>query len=458
MTQGLSIAGSSIAAETTAIDTIAQNISNAQTPGYVQETPVMGTVPGSGGTGAGDGVEITTITQATNALLSTNSWQAQGALANVSTLQQTLSSAEALFPITAQSQATSVTAGNSLSQELSAFWNSWDSIAQTPSASAPRLQTIDYAKSLVVTFQQTATQLTGIATNVQSELSNQVTQVNTLLSKVSSLNQSIAQSPNPSGANQLEDQLRQAIGTLSKLAGVNARIQANGMATISIGGVTVVQDATVSSLKLAKTGTPPSTVVVLATSPTVEVPVTNGSVAALLASTDRYLPKYRALLNKVATSLKSTVNSQLSKGYTATGASGKPLFVGTGISGFEVNPTVVADPSLIAASGTSTPSAAVNNGANAQAMAGLGTSSAAPDAVYRTLVQSIGTDTQSANSQIAAATAVATQAQAALQAVSGVNVTEQMTQLLSDQQNFEASAKLISIISTAVQSLEQAIA
>ena len=456
MTQGLSIAGSSIAAETTAIDTIAQNISNAQTPGYVQETPVMGTVPGLGGTGAGDGVEVTTIAQATNALLSTNSWEAQGALASVSTLQQTLSAAEALFPVTAQSQATSVTAGNGLSQELSAFWNSWDSIAQTPSASAPRLQTIDYAKSLVESFQQTGAQLTEIATNVRSDLANQVTQVNTLLGQVSSLNQSITQGQGD--ASQLEDQLREEIGTLSKLAGARARVQSNGTATISIGGVTVVQGATVSPLQLAKAGTPPSTAVVLGTSPTVDVPVTSGSVAGLLSSVDHYLPKYLALLNDVATSLKTVVDAQLAKGYTATGSPGMPLFVGTGISGLEVNPTVVADPSLIAASGTSTPAAAVNNGANAQLIAGLGTSPAGADAIYRTLVQSIGTDAQSANSQVAAATAVATQAQAALQAVSGVDVTEQMTQLLSDQQNFEASAKLISIISTTVQSLEQAIA
>ena len=457
MTQGLSIAASSIAAETTAIDTIAQNIANAQTPGYVAETPVLSTVPGPGGTGSGDGVEVSTISQATNVILSTNTWQAQGALSSLSALQQTLRSAETLFPISAPSQTTSVTAGSSISEELSAFWNSWDSIAQSPSASAPRIQTIDNAQSLVVSLHQAASQLAQITSNVNAQLSDQIAQVNTLLGKAASLNQAITQSVNPGNANELEDQLRQVIGTLAQLSGVSTRLQADGTATISIGGVTVVQEATAASLVLAKQGTPPSTAIVLATSPTVTVPATAGSVAGLLSAINRYLPAYRSELDAVATTLKNVVNAQLAKGYTATGASGAthPLFVGTGASGLSV---AVADPSLLAASGTPTPSAAVNNGANAQAMAELATTPKGPDATYRTLVQNIGTDTQSANNQLAAATAVATQAQTALQAVSGVNITEQMTQLLTDQQNFEASAKLVSIVSSTVQSLEQAIA
>src|SRR5579875_2430205 len=445
MTQGLSIASSSIAAETAAIDTIAQNIANAQTPGYVAETPGLSAVPTPGGNGVGDGVEVTGITQATNALLSANNWQAQGALANVTALQQTLRSAETLFPVGTASLATTATGVSSISAELSAFWNSWDAISQNPSSSAPRIQTVDDAQSLVVSLHQVASQLTQITTNVKAQLSEQVTQVNTLLAKVGTLNESIAKAVTPSGANELEDQLNQVIGTLAQLAGVSARMQPDGTATISIGGVTVVQETTVMPVKLASAGTPPSTVLELATSPSVEVPATHGSVAGLLASLNRYLPKYHA---------------QLAKGYTATGASGAtyPLLVGTGALGLTVNTAVAQNPALIAASGTSTPAAAVNDGANAQAMAELSTSPTGPSSRYRTLVQDLGTDAQTANDQLGAATAVASQAQAALQAVTGVDVTEQMTQLLTDQQNFEASSKLVSIMSATIQSLEQAIA
>lgn len=460
MTQGLSIASSSIAAETAAIDTIAQNISNAQTPGYVEETPVLSAVPASGGNGIGDGVEVTTIAQATNALLSANTWQSQGALANVTAVQQTLRSAETLFPVASSSSATSTTGGSSISAELSSFWNSWDAVAQSPASSAPRIQAIDDAQSLVVSLKQAASQLTEITTNAKAQLSDEVTQTNTLLGKVGSLNQAITQSPTPSGANQLEDQLRQVIGTLAQLAGVSARMQSNGTATVSIGGVTVVQETTVSSVKLASQGTPPSTVLVLATAPTVDVPATNGSIAGLLSSLNYYLPKYRGELDAVATNLKTAVNTQLALGHTATGASGAthPFFVGTGALGLAVSTKITADPALIAASGVATPAAAVNDGTNAQAMAELATSPTGAGASYRTLVQDLGTDAQSANNQLAAATAVASQAQAALQAVTGVDVTEQMTQLLTDQQNFEASSKLISIMTTTIQSLEQAIA
>jgi flagellar hook-associated protein 1 FlgK len=276
---------------------------------------------------------------------------------------------------------------------------------------------------------------------------------------VAETNQSIAASGGGSQANQLENQLRALIGTLATLAGVDVRMQSDGTATVSIGGVTVVQAATANTLALTTGGTPPRTSVVLGTSPAVVVPLQSGSAAGLLSAINKYLPDYRAQLNTVATALKSTTNNQLAAGYTSSGASGAtyPLFVGTGAFGIAVNPAVATNPSLLAASGTSTPQAASNDGSNAQTIAELGTTPIGPDASYRALVQNIGADTQGIDSQVQAQSAVATQAQAALEGVSGVDVTTQLSNLLGLQEDYQASAKLLTIVDSTVQSLLQAV-
>ncbi|MGH9082209.1 MAG: flagellar hook-associated protein FlgK [Acidimicrobiales bacterium] len=469
MTQALSIGVTSLDANRVAIDATSENVANVQTPGYVRESAQLDALPGGGLLGVGDGVEVTTVAQATSALLSANNWQAQGAMANLGSLQQTLTAIENVFPLATQpasasSGGTAATSSASISGQLATFWSSWDAIAQYPASSAPRTQVVDEAQSLAVSFHEAATQLSQIAANSQKQLTEQVSQVDTLLTQAASLNQSIITTKGSAGnPNQLEDQLRSVIGTLSQLAGVEVRTQGDGTAMVSIGGVTVVQGDQASSLTVTSSSGETS---VVAAPGGVAVPVGSGSIAGLLASVNTSVPKYQSKLDGVADALATVVNGQLASGYTATGASGTPypLFVGTGAAGLGVNAALVADPSLIAASSTGTPAAAANNGGNAQTMAELGTlpytaatKTGGPDAAYQTMVQDIGSDTQSVDNQLQAQTSVATQAQQALQAVTGVNVDDELTNLLGYQQDYEASAKLLSTVDTTIQSLLQAV-
>ncbi len=458
MTQALNIAASSLDAATIAMDTVAENVANAETPGYVAESADMEALP-AGTNGIGSGVE-TSVSQNVDTMLETSSWQAQGQLSSLAALQQVLSSVVGLFPLgSAGTSSSTTTSETGIAGELATFWNSWDMIAQDPSSSAARVQTVDDAQAIAVSLNQAATQLAQFGVNTNDELSNQLSEVNSLLQQVAELNGSITQTANPQSANQLEDQLRQVLGTLAQLAGAQVRMQEDGTATVILGGVTVVQATTANTLELESSGTPPQTGIVLATAPGVDVPLAGGSVSGLLSALNVYLPQYQSELDELATSIETAVDSQLAEGYTATGASGAthPLFTGSGAAGISVSETLVAHPTLLAASTTSTPAAAKNNGANAQAMAELATLATGPDSLYRTLVQNIGTDTQSTDSQLSAATAVATQSQAALQSVTGVDVTTELTKLLSYEQMYQASAKLLAIADTAISSLLEAV-
>jgi flagellar hook-associated protein 1 FlgK len=482
MTQALGIAASSVNADMTAIDTLAQNIANAQTPGYIAETANLSSVPGGAGDRVGSGVQVLSITQATNALLSANNWQAQGALSNLSALQESLSAIENVFPLPTQAAgSTSATSGSGISGLLSSFWSAWDAIAQNPSSLAPRTEAVDGAQGLVTALHQAATQLTQITQHTVTQLTDQLTQVNSLLAQAARLNHSIVAQGSGAASASLSDQLRAVIDTLSKFAGADVQMQSDGTATISIGGMAVVQGSTAVTLTVVAqqstaTGSSGYGIELKSTSGTgVVVPVSSGSIAGLLSTVNTYLPAVRKELNGVAQALATKVNSTLKTAFLPTGApaagtvstptpqhwqmftNGAGSTTGITAANITVNKTMEQTPSLIAVSRSSTPSAAKNTGAVAQKMAELGTTPKGPDATYQTLVENIGAATQSVNDQLQAQTAVATQATQALQAVSGVNVTEELTSLLTFQQNYEASAKVLTTVDATVQALLQAV-
>lgn len=443
----LNIAASGLTAQQAAIDTISENLANANTPGYVSETAVLRPNPGGDLLGVGDGVSVTGIDQNGDSLLMTNVLQSQGALSQSTALQQVLQGVEAAFP---------EPNGSGIANDLSTFWQSWDAVAQDPSNPAPRAQVVDLAQNLATDFNQASTQLDNLEQNAQSQLTSVVGQANTMLAQVASLNQRItAFGGSGTQANALIDQRNQVMTQLASAIGAVAVPQGDGSINVNVGGITLVQGNWNDTLSL--TGSPGS-LAITTTSTAVAIPASSGTASGLMAALNQYLPAYGSQLDASANALASTVNNQLAAGYTATGASGAgyPLFSGSGAAGLTVNPAVAADTSLIAASGTSTLPNAVNDGSNAQAMAELYNSATGPDQAYQTFIQGMGSQVQAVNSQVQSQTSVSTAASQNLASVAGVNTNDQMVQLLAFQQAFQASAKLISSVDTMMQSLIQA--
>lgn len=444
---GLNIALSGLLTQQTAMNVVAENLSNTNTPGYVSETPNMVTEPGSDPLGVGDGVTTTGVLQASDGLLQANLLQAQGAQSLSSSLEQVLSGVQAAFP---------EPSSNGISEQLSSFWSSWDSIVSDPSELAPRTAVVDQAQNLVSALNQGASQLSELQANAQQQLSGVVTQTNTLLGQIAQLNtQIVAVEGTGAPANSLIDQQNNLMGELAGDIGAVAKTEPDNTMTVTVGGVTLVQGSFADSINV--TGNPGSMTMETQTSQAV-VPPVGGSAAGLLNSINQYLPQYQQQLDTVANDLETTVNTQLAAGYTATGASGstEPMFEGSGAGGISVNPNIVANPQLIAASSTSSLPDATNDGGNAQAMAELGSSPTGPDQAYNTFIENTGAQLQNVQNQVQAQGSVVNAAQQNLQAVAGVDPDEQMVNMLSYQQAYEASAKVISTISTMVESLLEA--
>lgn len=458
MDADLSIAASSLDAATTSIAVTSENIANASTPGYVDETAQVQALPGGDYLGIGDGVQVVDISQANDVLLAANNLQAQGALSNLSALQQVATGVEDLFPLasTPSSSSDSSTTDNSIAGQLANFWSAWDTVAASPSSQAPETEVVDMAQGLASSLNEASSQLSQLSSDTVSDLGSQVSQVNSLLTQVASLNQSIVQTEGAGASvNQLQDQLNNVVGQLAQLTGASVQMQSNNTATVSVSGVTLVQADQADSLSVSMSD---GTASVTVQPGGVSLPMTSGSIAGLVLGINQYIPQYQSALDGVASALANTVNNQLAQGYTTSGISGasEPLFTGTTAATIAVNPAVAANPSLLAVA-TTTGAAAVNDGSNAQAMAELGTVSTGPDAAYQNLISGIGTLVQGLNSQVTSQTSVADQVQSALQSVTGVDQNTQLTDLIQYQQVYEASAQLLNIVNSSLQSLLEAV-
>jgi flagellar hook-associated protein 1 len=443
----LSIAASGLDAQQAAMDTISENLTNASTPGYVAESAQLTTNPGGDLLGVGDGVRVVGVTQNSDGLLATNALQTQGVLSQSTALQQILQGAQSVFPVSTSS---------GIASDLSSFWQSWDAISQDPSNAAPRTQVIDDAQNLVSDFQQASAQITNLQANAQTQVTTSVTQANSMLAQVAALNGQITNTEGSgSPANSLIDQQNQIMQQLATSIGAVGVLQPNGTMDVHVGGVTLVQGTWSDTITTTGASGDMSLV---AQSSGVTIPASAGTVAGQLAAINQYLPAYQSQLDAAANDLASTVNGQLAAGYTATGASGAgyPLFEGSGAAGISVNAAIVSNPQLIAASDTGTLPDATNDGGNAQAMAELYNSPTGPDQQYQSLIQGLGTQVAAVNSQVQAQTSVANAAQANLQSIEGVNTNDEMVQMLTYQQAYQASAKLVSTVDTMMQSLIQA--
>jgi flagellar hook-associated protein 1 FlgK len=440
----LGIAASGLDAQQAAMDAISENLTNASTPGYVAESAQLTTEPGGDLLGVGDGVRVVGVTQNSDGLLATNALQTQGVLSQSTALQQILQGAQSVFPV-------STTSG--IAADLSSFWQAWDSVSQDPSNPAPRTEVVDDAQNLVSDFQQASEQIGNLQDNAQSQVSTSVAQVNTMLQQVATLNGEISDTEGSGApANSLIDQQNQLMGQLASSIGAVAVTQTNGTVNVDVGGVTLVQGTWSDTVKTTG-GTGDMSVVAQSSGTT--LPASSGSIAGQLAAINQYLPAYQSQLDAAANDLATTVNTQLAAGYTATGASGSgyPLFQGSGAAGLSVNTAIVNNTQLIAASSTAALPDATNDGGNAQAMAELYNSSTGPDQQYQSLVQGLGTQVSAVNSQVTSQTSVANAAQENLQAVVGVNTNDEMVQMLTFQQAYQASAKLVSTVDTMMQSL-----
>ncbi len=456
---GVSVIGtalSGVEAAQVGMDTVAENLANAQTAGYVRQSAQLAALPG-GNNAVGSGVAVSAVTVETNQVLNTLSQATSAQAGAASSEAQALSAAQSLF-----NEPTS----SGLQSQLSAFWSDWTAVANNPGSLAARSTLLGAANQVVDTFHSLASGLVSVTQGTQAGLGQLVGQVNAQLSQMAALNKAVvAGSGAEAGQNGLVEQQSSLAASLASEIGATTTTSATGAVNVRVGGFLLVQATTASILSVTGTG-PATSIGVSGTG--APLPLTSGQAAGMMVALSSDLPSWSTSLSTVAGDFASAVNGQLAQGVswnplgsaTATSAVGTPMFTSSGTgpvtaSTIEVAPAMAAAPATIAAG--SSVAAGPLDGSNAQTLASLSGLAGGPDSLYRALVGQVG-------SAVAAATAAQTQtSQAASQAASqasateGVDTNTQLTKMVGYQQMYEAAGKVIGTAATMFSSLLAAI-
>lgn len=410
-----------------ALDTTAHNIANANTLGYtrqraeLRETPPLEQVGVAGGLGTG--VDVVAYARARDAFIDTQVRAQAMVLGYHQARQDGLRQVEL---------ALSEPSDSGLSSLLRRFWSAWQDVATTPESAATRQALLQAGSALAAGLQSLRGQLTTVDGQLQDAVSLTLAEVNDLVGEIASLDRQImsmvASGLKPS--NDLLDRRDLLIDRLSALVNVAVSEQADGSVTLQVGGFTLLQGGSQTSVGAVSD---------------LGADLVGGKLAGLVALDQTVAGSggYLERLDSVATALIQAVNAVQLAGYTlAGGAASEPFFTGADASDIAVNPALLADPSLVAAS--SQPSQP-GNGENALAAAAL-RGSASVDGAYAQLVTTVGSDAQDAARNAANAKVLSDALENRRDSVVGVSLDEEMTNLVRFQRGYQAAARALAAI------------
>jgi flagellar hook-associated protein 1 FlgK len=435
------------------------NVSNASTAGYAKQLATLNALPFQPGTGLLGGVQAGAPQSTRDEYLEQAVRYQNGAVGNYTAQAQSLGGIQPIFDVTGQTGI--IAALNSMFQSFSAW-------SANPDSAAARQDVLSKAQDLGATFQQAASVLSSVTSNVGNQIDSTVTQINTLAAQVQAYNVQHNQGgPADSGA---DAHLHDTLESLSGLAGITARFESDGSVTLLLGGQTpLVIGSHQYSLQSSyfNTGVPvnanatPAAHILDANGQDVTGNVVGGTLGGLLTVRNSVLPSLQGdsqqagALNQIAKKVADRVNQLLASGKDPSGNAGLPLFTydassaATTARSLAINPNITAN--TLAALDPGPPQVA--NGI-ALSLSNLGSSTAATDTIGgKSILDFLNGQTQIIGQQVANATSgqtVAqqslTQAQAMRTQVSGVSLNEEAVNVMELQRGYQAISKMITVI------------
>ncbi len=469
----LSLTAGALDADQEALNVVANNVANANTPGYTEEKPDWqeNTPLNIRGLLIGSGVTETGATSQRDRVLEERLDQQQQ-LASASNARLTaLNGIQALF--TPASGSSSSTAGD-IGSDITSFFDSFSSLEGDPTNSALREQVLSSASTLAGDIARTASSLNSQRAAIDQEASGVVSQVNSLTSAIAQLNLEIESTSPNSDAGPLEDQRQQDLSQLSQLIGINqVTTENNGLSVTTTSGQMLVSEG--KSMQLTTGTVNGATDFFLGgTDVTAELETGGGQLGGYLTARDTDIPNALNALDRLAYNISTAVNAQNNAGTDANGATGAavpgsttgamtldifsppPTFAanvasgGTSVSGAALAMSVVmTDPSGIAAAGAGN---GTGDNSNAVTMAnlagGLIVLGQSPINYYSNFVSTLGSTVSAVQTENAAQNASVTQLQAQNNALSKVNLNDEAAAMSTLENSYQAASRVFTILDT----------
>jgi flagellar hook-associated protein 1 FlgK len=457
LNQAWNIATGALAADQAAISVVAGNIANANTPGYTTEIVKWGSADTVtvGGQSVAGGVTIQGIASQRDRVLNQRiDQQTQDQAASAARLA-VLNDLQSVF-----SGAIAAAGGTSggvadIGQQLTAFFQSFSSLAADPSNTSLRTGVLSAARSLAATFNQASQSLQQQRSGVDATIASAADQVNSLTKDIASLNAKISANSASGDAGTLEDQRQYDLQQLSQLVGIHQIASDNNSVTITTtSGAVLVAGGQSVDLKAQSSGGV-THLLLGGVDQTSALTNGGGQIGGALEARDVDIPSAITSIDQLAWGVGTAVNAQQASGIDANGNNGAPIFVlSSGVTGAaDAITAMLTDPNAVAASASG---AGAQDGSNAAALAALASaaivSGQTPTVSYAALVGDIGAKVSEATMTQASQSASLTQLQSQQGALSSVNMNDQATLLQSYEQSFQAASKVFTILNSVMTS------
>lgn len=217
---GLELARRALESQQIALDTTGHNISNANTVGYTRQVvnlqaTLPDSIPGMGHyLSVGTGVTVQSIERARDVFIDRQYRWENSKHEYWAAREATLQQIEGLL---------NEPSDNSLSNDLSEFWNAWSELANNPENQGARSVVLERAATIADTFHNIDQQITELQKSLDSSVRVQIAEINTYAQQIQELNLQIKKvqvsGDNP---NDLMDKRDALVDELSNL--VNVRV------------------------------------------------------------------------------------------------------------------------------------------------------------------------------------------------------------------------------------------
>ncbi|MBK8231851.1 MAG: flagellar hook-associated protein FlgK [Candidatus Eisenbacteria bacterium] len=434
---GLEMARRALLTHQSTLTVTGHNIANVATPGFTRRRAVLEpTLPEETPEGRlGSGVTFVGVERKRDVFIDSQVREERGLLGKWSARAESLLRVEGVINEPGE---------NGLSELMNQFWNSWLDLSNQPEDLATRAVVVQKSDALIEGFRRQDDRIDAILEGSDRELEQLVERINTRLEELGELNGQIGTGSLQDGSYaDLEDRRDLLIDELAELAGASHLVRADGQTVVRIGGRTVVQGSAVdllASQRFSAENKVHSRVVFALDNG--EPHNLSGRLGGLTEVREEVIPEFRQKLETLSLKLVESVNR-----LHAAGPSRTPIFSGGKIADFEVNETIMNDPNKVNAGSSG------DSGDNDIALAiaalrdarMLANSTSTPSEYYSSAVSSLGAITQQAGLVAEGQTNAVQSLEAQRQSAIGVNLDEELAQLVESQRAYQAAARLFSV-------------
>ncbi len=472
----LNIAGSALSSHHTSLQTLGHNIANANTPGFTRQSASLTAADPSsvGRASVGTGVRVSAIVRQRNDLLDLGARSSAASAQGARMEQEQLEQIEAMF---------NEPSDQGMGQALDDFFNVWSELASSPTSGGARAVVRVRGERLAQLFNTFDGELSKQRTATIDQVRTTLDQVNTLARQVAQLNGEIlASEARGQTNNDLRDRRDLALDELAGLVGAEAQRQQDGQVSVNVGDFRLVEGNRFEELRQgyepgSTTGSQVDTPIRLQSLDGRGVSRSGGKIGALVSTVNGAIPEVRSRLDALAKGLVTAVNALHRQGFVFAG----PTPPGTAAGDFfapatasvpvragsiRLDPAIQADANKIAASRNA--NAPANNelarGMSAMRDTADTVAWTAPDGTvdrgsfvgfFRSAMTQLGITAKAADDDAQLYETMAEQSATRRQKANGVNVDEELMQVVQVQQAYQAAAKLVKSADELVQMILQ---